>query len=799
MTGSQPATVQSFGAIVILSSDLAVVHHCSESTAEVLGVPPTDLLGQTPPRELQDLLTQQDPDRLLTSLRRYIGRTALQEIPVDVGAYRNTDELIVVECEPVSGTTSAVATKALHWLNQTLAVLDNTGSTEEVGTVTCEALFHLTQFQYVALFHHIESPAPYMLVKTSKHADEKNFDAIAKKLCADAARNPERALSYIADADAQRSAILSATPQTPPLDLYVTHLQGHDQDICDAIRAAGLRSALSLQLSIDGQPWGTIVCLHDKPAHLAPDVRSAAETLTRAAALHIKQQEDLATTQYRRRASTARSRIQARAKDADSLWAQFPSLAGQFQDIVPSDGLALRLGDQVKTFGSVPPQGTVRTLALTLPNAHDVVAHTTGLAERPTPESAGMGQTAGALVVRSSTQGSLVDILFFRDQIDRDTTNHPPSCLPWDSANRAMARVLQAYLNQIHRKGRAAPAPTPRDAADHQRQQELKLAEMNHRMKNTLALIRSLSRQAKASSESIEDYTAALEKRIAALSSAQDLALNEPSEGLSLRSLIERGLAPHEDAAKRQTALSGPVIGLNPTAAPLLVLVLHEVITNAAKHGALSSPDGIVRARWSVTDTALRFEWHEIGATPISPPQRTGFGHMLIEKAIPFELDGKTDLTFEATGLTFTFELPKEHLTQITAETGQPRRTAKENSPTTAGRTALLVEDNMLLAMDLSQTLTRLGAGKVRTASSLKDGMELARSGYIDFAVIDVSLRGEPCFPIADRLKARGIPFVFVSGYNSNVEMLAAHRDVPLLSKPVDEALLSRTLHQILS
>ena len=246
--------------------------------------------------------------------------------------------------------------------------------------------------------------------------------------------------------------------------------------------------------------------------------------------------------------------------------------------------------------------------------------------------------------------------------------------------------------------------------------------------------------------------------------------------------------------------LTGPPIGIKADVAPLLTLVLHEVITNAAKHGALSSPDGIIRARWVITDTGLHFEWHEINSHPVPAPTRTGFGRMLIEKAIPFELDGKANLTFEPAGLLFACDLPKQHLTELDSESVADAPAPPETTGgNIAGKSVLIVEDNMLLAYDLAQTVSRLGAAIIQTAASLKEGLELARSGYFDVAIMDLSLRGEPCFPIASQLQARAIPFLFVSGYNSAVDMPEEHQTIPLLSKPVEECVLDRKLKEILS
>ena len=152
-----------------------------------------------------------------------------------------------------------------------------------------------------------------------------------------------------------------------------------------------------------------------------------------------------------------------------------------------------------------------------------------------------------------------------------------------------------------------------KELVSHQRQQDLLIAELNHRVKNILALIRSLSRQAKDSSASLESYALALEQRIAALAAAHDLAVSDSMRGVSLRGILETELGPYIREDEAQAILSGPVVGLRADVAPMIALVIHEIVSNAAKYGALSTPEGIVQARWEQSDQGLSFHWRELG------------------------------------------------------------------------------------------------------------------------------------------------------------------------------------------
>ena len=362
------------------------------------------------------------------------------------------------------------------------------------------------------------------------------------------------------------------------------------------------------------------------------------------------------------------------------------------------------------------------------------------------------------------------------------------------------AREIQVMLTQITAKAEKEQLSRHKDMVSHQRQQDLMIAELNHRVKNILALIRSLSRQAKQSSASLESYALALEQRIAALAAAHDLAVSDSMRGVSLRGILDTELGPYVASDASQVMLSGPTVGLRADVAPMIALVFHEIVSNAAKYGALSTGEGIVQAKWSVDDEHLRFSWRELGGPPVEPPKRHGFGRSLIERAIPYEFDGQVSLDYDPGGLRFAFELPVRHLVDLEDETTPALAPqVSEIKRIASGRAVLLVEDNVVLAMDMVESITRLGAERVETAATIADGLRAVETDPYDFAVLDMNLRGEVAFDLALTLRAKKVPFVFVTGYGSKIDVPPDLRDVPILTKPVDDGTLSRGIEGILA
>ncbi|MDY7099339.1 MAG: response regulator, partial [Pseudomonadota bacterium] len=274
------------------------------------------------------------------------------------------------------------------------------------------------------------------------------------------------------------------------------------------------------------------------------------------------------------------------------------------------------------------------------------------------------------------------------------------------------------------------------------------------------------------------------------------LAVTDAMRGVSLRSILQTELGPYQAEETSQAILSGPLVGLRADVAPMLALVFHELISNAAKYGALSSDEGIVKAQWSlIEDKRLEFSWRELGGPPVKEPERHGFGRSLIENAIPYEFDGECELVYDPAGVRFSFSIPAVTLVKIEEETEHKaaiREGAAVQSAT--AKNALVVEDNMVLSMDMIESLKRLGANSVQNAGSIQSATKLVEENDFDFAVLDMNLRGEVVFDIALALQAKGTPFIFVSGYGSDAQTPHELSGVTILAKPVSDLSLSKAI-----
>ncbi|WP_445504702.1 PAS domain S-box protein [Microvirga sp. G4-2] len=191
----------------------------------------------------------------------------------------------------------------------------------------------------------------------------------------------------------------------------------------------------------------------------------------------------------------------------------------------------------------------------------------------------------------------------------------------------------------------------------------LLLGELQHRVRNTLSVIRSIVKRTAQTSTSVEDYAMHLDGRINAFARVQTAVARDPTAGLDLTDLVADELLTYAAHQGEQVRITGPSVRLKPKAAETFGLAIHELATNAVKHGALNVPHGRIRISWRVQNSSdppwLVFEWKESG-TPdrAAKRKRRGFGTDLLERTLTYELKAKTVQTFEPDGLRCTIELP---------------------------------------------------------------------------------------------------------------------------------------------
>ena len=199
-------------------------------------------------------------------------------------------------------------------------------------------------------------------------------------------------------------------------------------------------------------------------------------------------------------------------------------------------------------------------------------------------------------------------------------------------------------------------------AEEHQR---LLVAELDHRVKNVLARVGVVAMYTREGSGTIDEFIEALDSRIESMAVAHELLSQGNWMGVRLADLVRHQLAPY--ATDANMAISGPDIALNAAATEALGMVLHELVTNASKYGALSIPEGRVSVSWECRNSddamfGLKILWRETCGPSVSAPCKSGYGTSLVCELIPHELGGIVDLAFPPEGVSCTIEIPLKQL-----------------------------------------------------------------------------------------------------------------------------------------
>lgn len=218
---------------------------------------------------------------------------------------------------------------------------------------------------------------------------------------------------------------------------------------------------------------------------------------------------------------------------------------------------------------------------------------------------------------------------------------------------------VEYWVNPIWRDGRLQGAVcTVIDITARKRAEEhaeLVLNEMHHRVKNIVGTLQAIATQTFRTAP--EEERRAFSARIQALANAYDLLVIQDWEDAIVSNLVSLTLAPFQEKVGERFTVGGPEASLNAAKSLLLVMALHELGTNAAKYGALSTDQGQVDIRWHLTEAGrLTMEWRESGGPPVRAPSRRGFGSVLIERGLQGE-QGKAQIEFAPSGVVCTLEI----------------------------------------------------------------------------------------------------------------------------------------------
>ncbi|MEN9873122.1 MAG: hypothetical protein RL186_19 [Pseudomonadota bacterium] len=631
-------------------------------------------------------------------------------------------------------------------------------------------------------------------------------------------------VQMVYDVDAVALPLASASPLLqgqPDLDRCLLRAPSAFQ--AHYLRNMGVKATFVLSLMSNGKLWGLLTCHHLAPRRLTSKWRAIAEIFGEMLALRIDHCEREAKLSYDAATRHIHNHLLAAVVEKGSVSENYTELAHQLTNIVPCDGTAFCIDGQVTLKGLTPNMEEFEGLRLFLEGvAPNQVFSTDEIGKIFAPGRRFANRAAGLLAIPISHVPRNY-LVFFRQEnaqqviwagnphpydSDEDPniprpprTNFDPwqetlrgTCSPWTEGERRAAEALRITVLEVVLRligNTEAERDTSRE------KQELLIAELNHRVRNILSLIRGLISQSRINATDMDSFATVLGDRVHALARAHDQITAKSWGPGSLQTLISTEAAAYVGNANDVIRMSGPSVMLQPQAFSTVALVVHELITNAAKYGALKGQNGHVAVDWTLNGAGdLVMDWTEIGGPAVQAPSRRGFGSTMIEHSIPHELGGASRIAFRVTGVTAHFVIPSAYIVVVGGPIKPvPTLTTILGTQTLHG-IVLLVEDNLIIALDAEAMLMALGASKVLIASSVKDAFAMLDKDTPTFALLDVNLGNHNSFPIATRLQGLAVPYVFATGYGSGITYPPDQQTTPFISKPYTKETIARALAQ---
>ena len=821
-----PGSVQPFGFFLALLSDFSICM-ASANVADYLDIAYAELFQ----RPLHDVFSEGAVAAIRTRVDYLAGKDAVERMfglqlqdggkPFDV-AIHFSGAYLVIEAEPSviePGLNSGELVRLM------LGRVRKTASVQELAQESARQMKVLTGFDRVMVYRFHPDDSGEVVAEVASgglepflglHYPASDIPRQARILYQ---RNWVR---IIADVNAKPALLNSAPSHSAALlDLSMSVLRSVSPIHIEYLQNMGVAASMSVSILRDGALWGLFACHHYSPRHISFERRTAAELFGQMFSWILENREREADITYESHAHQIQERLMEVAASHAHSSGAIADFTADYRKMIACDGIAVWSDGHMTLSGQTPSEAEVMDLiAFINRTTPGRICASAEIAKVYAAGASFRDGTAGFLAIPISRTPRDC-LIFFRREIVRSVkwagdpnkayTSGPlgpqltprksferwqeivrGQSAPWSAADLRIAEGLRITLLEVILQ-LADLAARERRAA--QERQELMIAELNHRVRNILSLVRGLVTQSKNSATSLEDFASVLGGRIQALARAHDQITSLSWAPVALRSLMESEAGAYLGSRAGRVHMGGPDVALDPKAFATLALVVHEMMTNSAKYGALADSAGQVEVAWRLDQGGrLIIEWTESGGPPVKPPSRRGFGTTLIERSIPFDLNGDAELRFDLLGVRARFVVPANYVQpmrpvakSVQADEGKPERANLTG-------TALVVEDNLIIAMSAEVILLELGARHVETAASVAEALKSIERIKPSFALLDLNLGGENSIAVGKKLAELKVPFLFATGYGERAPIPAELSFAPVIQKPYTRDTIERAL-----
>jgi light-regulated signal transduction histidine kinase (bacteriophytochrome)/CheY-like chemotaxis protein len=808
--------VQPFGFFIAVANADWSIHSASPNVSQWLNATPAELFGQSLDRifageAIHTIRGNLESAVLGDTTARMFGLELARGLVCDVAVHLVGDS-VIIECEPSLDEFSFDSAATVRGM---MARLQQADGDRNFFRVAAREMRALTGFDRVMVYRFDEDGSGEVIAESAGSGIDSYLGLrypasdIPRQARALYVRNW---LRIIPDVNAEPLAIeQSSDRRGKPLDLSMSVLRSVSAIHIEYLQNMGVRASMSVSILRDGL-WGLFACHHYSPRPIGFGRRTAAELFGQMFSLMMENRERAAEATYEARAQTLHQRLvtvmASEGHEIESIVAHMDEIS----DLLACDGLGLWIEGRAVMKGRTPNAAQFAQLVQHLDGMSLSEVYSRNEIGAEYPQGAEFAEQAAGMLVIPLSKPARNYLIFFREEVghqvkwagdpnkpvvagphgDRLTPrksfelwreNVRGQSVPWTPVECRIAEALRVSLLEVILRLSDATAEERRR---NEQRRDLLVAELNHRVRNILSLIRGVISQSKGAAQTVESFTRVVGGRIQALARAHDQITADNWGPASFRALVLAEGGAYLGTNVRRLAITGPDALLLPEAFTTVALVMHEMVTNSVKYGALSQDRGRVEIE-TAFDRLGRFtiDWNELDGPPVKAPTRRGFGSTVIERSIVHDLKGETNIDFALSGLRANFVIPASYVS-ASSEPNTRSGAGTDDLATTLSvpKDVLLVEDNMIIALDAEEMLRKIGVNSVRIARGIDEAKQLIEQQAPDFALLDVNLGNETSFEIAATLRGRGLPFAFASGYGEVKSLSSDFPDAQSVQKP---------------
>ena len=829
--------IQPIGFLIALTADW-IVARASANTADFIGREPKSMFGLPldkvfSPKAVHDLRNRSAMLRGPDAVERLFDCALMGTDQLFDVAIHFSSGQVVIEAEPASGEHG----DATGMVRSMIARLDQTSDFPAFFREGARQVRALIGFDRVMVYRFAADGSGEVVAEAVK-AGIGQFMGLrypASDIPAQARELYRRnLLRVITDVNAVPVPVLpQLDEQGRPLDLSLSVLRSVSPIHIEYLKNMGVGASLSISIIVEGKLWGLFACHHYSARCPTFERRSVSELFAQMFSMRLESRERQQTVEYERRARDISDQLLGAVASDETLLKDPEWLADILTHAIPADGVGVWLGGAHAFSGTTPPIEDFRRIVRALNGTAAGKVFATDHIGALIPDAGDFASEASGLLAIPISRSPRDYVVLFRKELIHSVRwagdPHKPvsygpngprltpreSFAEWKELVEGHARPFTASEIRVAETLRATLIEVVlrlADEASAERQQasarqELLIAELNHRVRNILGLIRGLIRQSKPDGADVEDFAKVIDGRIHALARAHNQITDDHWGPAPIQALIDAEAAAFVDDRER-IVTQGEAVFLNPNAYSTLALVVHELVTNSNKYGALSAEGGTVTLGWHRNASGdLILEWRETGGPKVTPPTRKGFGTTIIDRSVPYDLGGTARIDYDPKGVHATFRIPAHHLSEprampVSKAVKYPRPAVghPQAMPDAVlkGHDILLVEDSLIIALDAEDIAHRLGANTVTTAATVHGALEHIEASRPSVALLDINLGDRNSYPIADRLAALRVPFLFATGYGEQANLPQEHRGRLVVQKPYTIENVARAMDTLL-